>query len=46
MLIQPRVDLVITSPFVNMLVLVSWFCNIGGYLSGCVLRNNMHALES
>jgi hypothetical protein len=37
MLIQPREYLVVTSPFVNLLVLVSWFCIVGSYLTGCVL---------
>jgi hypothetical protein len=37
MLIQTRVYLVVTSPFVNLLVLVSWFCIVGSYLNSCVL---------
>jgi hypothetical protein len=37
MLIQPREYLVVTSHFVNFLVLVSWFCIIGSYLIGCAL---------
>jgi uncharacterized metal-binding protein len=36
MLIQPHVY-PFTSPFVNLLVLVSWLCIIGSYLIGCVL---------
>ena len=36
MLIQPR-EYLVTSPFVNLLVLVSWFCITGSYLICCVL---------
>jgi hypothetical protein len=37
MLIQTREYLVVTSPFVNLLEILSWFCIIGSYLIGCVL---------